>query len=121
MVLEIGRVCMKLVGREAGMMCVILKGTENGKDKKSFVFVTGPKYLTGVKRRKVNVNHVEPTQYKLEIKEDENDEEVLKAWEKSTLVKKFNLKKPSAANVKSSKTAEGNKQEAETKKVKKEK
>lgn len=117
MVLDVGRVCMKLAGREAGMMCVIVKGAEGGKDKKSFMLVTGPKYLTGVKRRKVNVNHVEPTQYRLEIKEDENDEEILKVWEKSTLIKKFNLKKPSAAEVKSSKVAES-KPESE-KKVKK--
>ena len=106
MALEVGRVCMKLVGREAGKFAVVIKKVvdENSKSKGSFVMVTGPKLLTGIKRRKANVNHLEPTKHNLEIKEDATDEDVYQAWEKSNLIKKFNLKKPSAAKIKSEKS-----------------
>lgn len=69
--IEVGRVCVKLCGREAGRKCVIVDITD-----KSFVLVTGPKNVSGVKRRRVNVNHVEPTQEKLEVKRGASDEEV---------------------------------------------
>ena len=105
MALEVGQVCMKLVGRESGKLCVVLKNTADEKKKSgSFVMVTGPKLLTGIKRRKANISHLEQTKYNLEIKEDATDEEVYQAWEKSNLIKKFNLKKPSAAKIKSEKT-----------------
>lgn len=93
--LEIGRVCMKVAGREAGGYCVVLKNPE-----KSFALVTGPKVLTGIKRRKSNVAHLEPTQYKVEIADDATDDQVAAALQKSGLVKKFGLKMPSAAQLK---------------------
>jgi large subunit ribosomal protein L14e len=43
---------------------------------KSFVLVTGPKKVTGVKRRRVNINHVMPLQDKIEVKRGASDEEV---------------------------------------------
>lgn len=102
--LGIGRVCLKKVGREHGRYCVIIKKFPEEKGKtNSFVLITGPKLLTGVKRRKCNIAHLEPTQYTLEIKEDANEEEVLSAFEKANLVKKFSLKKPSAAELKEEK------------------
>ena len=69
--IEVGRICVKLVGREAGRKCVIIDVSD-----KSFVSITGPKSVTGVKRRRVNINHVEPTQDKIEIKRDASDEDV---------------------------------------------
>jgi large subunit ribosomal protein L14e len=93
--MEIGRVCVKIVGREKGKYCVVIKKVD-----KNFVIVSGPKALTGVKRRKANVIHLQPLQYKLEIKEDASDEEILEAWKKSGLIEKFNLKLPSAAEMK---------------------
>ena len=103
-VLEVGRVCLKIAGREGGKYAVVVKpaGTEKGKgkDDKSFVFVTGPKLLTGVKRRKCNIDHLQPTQYKLDISEDATDEQVITAYEKAGLVIKLGLKKPSAAQMK---------------------
>jgi len=106
MVLEVGRVVMKITGREAGKYAVVVKKVidEKSKSKNSFVMVTGPKLLTGLKRRRANINHLEPTKYNLELKEDATDEEVYQAWEKSNLIKKFNLKKPSAAEMKSEKS-----------------
>jgi large subunit ribosomal protein L14e len=68
---EIGRICVKLVGREAGRKCVIVDVAD-----KSFVMVTGPKSVSGVKRRRANINHIEPLQDKIEIKRGATDEEV---------------------------------------------
>src|SRR3972149_1206956 len=92
---EIGRVCMKIAGRESGKYCVVLK-----KEGKAFVFVNGPKILTGVKRRKSNKEHLEPTQYIIEVPENASDELVLDGFQKSGLFTKLGLKKPSAAEVK---------------------
>jgi large subunit ribosomal protein L14e len=118
--IEVGRVCLKIAGREGGRYCVVVKGAGKEKADKSFVVITGPKLLTGVKRRKCNVNHLEPLPYVLEIKEDASDEEVLEAFKKSGLVSKLNLKLPSAAELKAEKAKEETKKE-EKKEKKKEK
>jgi large subunit ribosomal protein L14e len=68
---EVGRICVKLTGRETGRKCVIIDVMD-----KSFVLVTGPKKVTGVKRRRVNINHVKPLQDKIEIPRGASDEEV---------------------------------------------
>lgn len=99
-VLEVGRVCLKLAGREAGSYCAVVKPAGKSKDEKSFVFVTGPKLLTGVKRRRSNIEHLQATEYKLEIPEDATDEAVIAAYEKAGLIIKLGLKKPSAAQMK---------------------
>ena len=109
--LNVGRVCIKTVGREAGKYCVVLKKSTDEKSKDSFVLITGPKLLTDVKRRKCNVDHLEPTQHILEIKEDATDEEVIEAYKKAGLITKFNLKLPSAAEVKAEKAKPEKKEE----------
>ena len=106
--LEIGRVCLKVSGREAGKICVVLKKIDD-----SFVLITGPKPLTGVKRRRCNVEHLEPTKYKIELKEGASDKEVIEAYEKANLIKKFKLKKPSEAELKEAKRVEEEKPKKE--------
>jgi large subunit ribosomal protein L14e len=69
--IEVGRICVKLVGREIGRKCVVIDVMD-----KSFVLVTGPKKVTGVKRRRVNIGHVKPLQDKIEITRGASDEEV---------------------------------------------
>jgi len=69
--IEVGRICVKVTGREAGKKCVIADVMD-----KSFILVTGPKKVTGVRRRRANVNHVEPLQDKIEIKRAASDEEI---------------------------------------------
>jgi len=93
--MEIGQVCVKTVGKERGKYCVVVKKVD-----KNFVIVSGPKALTGVKRRRANVIHLQPLRYKLEIKEDVNDEDLLEAWKKSGLIEKFGLKLPSPTDLK---------------------
>ncbi|MDT7858624.1 MAG: 50S ribosomal protein L14e [Candidatus Aenigmarchaeota archaeon] len=116
MKMEIGQVCVKTVGKEKGKYCVVVKKVD-----KNFVIVSGPKALTGVKRRRANVIHLQPLQYKLEIKEDVSDEELLEAWKNSGLVEKFGLKLPSAAELKKQAQAKEEKVESEEKVEKKEK
>jgi large subunit ribosomal protein L14e len=76
--IEVGRICVKLIGREAGRKCVIVDIMD-----KSFVLITGPKTVTGIKRRRANMNHIEPTQDKLEIKRGASDEEVTESLKAS--------------------------------------
>jgi large subunit ribosomal protein L14e len=76
--IEIGRVCVKLAGREAGSKCVIVDLTD-----KSFVLITGPKSVTGVKRRRVNLNHVQALQDKIDVKRGASDEEVAEVLKSS--------------------------------------
>jgi large subunit ribosomal protein L14e len=108
--MEIGQICVKTVGKERGKYCVVIKKIDE-----NFVLVSGPKFLTGVKRRRANVIHLQPLQYKLEIKEDASDEEILEAWKKSGLIEKFGLKLPSAAELKKHLQAKEGKVEAEEK------
>lgn len=76
--IEVGRICVKTAGREIGKRCVIVDVID-----KNYVLVTGPKSLSGVKRRRTNVNHMEPTEDKIDLKRDATDEEILKALEKA--------------------------------------
>jgi large subunit ribosomal protein L14e len=76
--IEVGRVCVKVAGRESGRKCVIVDVMD-----KSFVLVTGPKKVTGVKRRRVNINHVAPTEDTVQIKRGASDEEVTQMLEAS--------------------------------------
>lgn len=79
--IEVGRICVKICGREAGKKCVIVDVID-----KSFVLVTGPKSVTGVKRRRANINHLEPLAEKIEIKRGASDEEVVEALKKKGLL-----------------------------------
>jgi large subunit ribosomal protein L14e len=84
--LDVGRVCLKTAGREAGRYCVIVKNVDE-----NFVLVTGPRELTSVKRRRCNINHLEPLMDALNIKSDAPDSEVLKAYQKANLITKLGL------------------------------
>jgi large subunit ribosomal protein L14e len=76
--IEVGRICVKQFGREKNNKCVIVDVMD-----KSFVFVTGPKKLNGVKRRRVNISHVAALDVKIEIGKGASDEEVIQVLETS--------------------------------------
>ena len=80
-VIEVGRICVKVRGREAGRKCVIVDIIDE-----NFVLITGPKSLTGVKRRRANIDHIEVLERKIEIPKGASDDEVLKALEAAGLV-----------------------------------
>jgi len=77
--IDTGRICVKLTGREAGKKCVVVDVVD-----KNFVLVTGPKELNGVKRRRVNINHIEPTERKVNVRRGETDEELMKVLDEET-------------------------------------
>jgi large subunit ribosomal protein L14e len=79
---EVGRVCVKLSGRETGKKCVIVDVVD-----KNFVLITGPKSVTGVRRRRTNVDHLEPTAEIVELKKGAEDNEVEKALTKGKKTK----------------------------------
>ncbi len=92
--IEVGRICVKLMGREAGRKCVIVDVVD-----KNFVLVTGPKKFSGVKRRRTNVKHLEPTSESLEVKKGASDEDVTKIAEKakkSAFLKEILIPSPQA-------------------------
>ena len=70
-VIEVGRIVVKTRGREAGRKAVVVEIVDN-----NFVVVTGPKSVTGVKRRKVNINHIETTDKKIDIPKGADDKTV---------------------------------------------
>ncbi|MEO2241151.1 MAG: 50S ribosomal protein L14e [Euryarchaeota archaeon] len=78
--IEVGRICVKTAGREAGRYCVVVDIIDE-----NFVIVTGPKELTGVRRRRCNVKHLEPTPEKIDIERGASDEEVKEALEEAGL------------------------------------
>lgn len=85
MVMEPGRICVKLTGRERGKRCVIVEIID-----RNFALITGPRDVTGVRRRRVNMNHLKPLNLKIDIGRGASDEEVKAALEKAGL----NLEKP---------------------------
>jgi len=96
--LNVGTVCMKVAGKEGGSVCTVIKPVD-----KTFVMITGPRLVTQVKRRRCNIEHLEPTNVKLDIKEDATDEEVIEAYKKANVITKFDLKLPSAGEMKGKK------------------
>lgn len=79
--IEVGRICVKTRGREAGKKCVIVDIMDD-----KFVLVTGPKSLNGVKRRRSNIKHLEPTEMKIEIKPGASDEEIIEKLQEMNLL-----------------------------------
>jgi large subunit ribosomal protein L14e len=79
--IEIGRICVKTAGREAGRYCVVVDIVDE-----NFVIVTGPKDVTGVKRRRCNIKHLEPTPEEVDIDRGASDEEVKEALEEAGLL-----------------------------------
>ncbi len=89
MILETGRVCLKIAGREAGKYCVVVKPIDSG-----FVMVSGPKTITRIKRRKCNIFHLEPVNEKLNISESADDSALENAWKESGLIERLKIELP---------------------------
>jgi large subunit ribosomal protein L14e len=60
--IEVGRICVKLAGREAGEKCVIIEVIDD-----KFVEVVG----STVKNRRCNIKHLEPLDETIEVKSDD--------------------------------------------------
>ncbi len=85
---EIGKICIKDYGREKGKRCVIIDIVD-----KNYVIITGPKNITGVRRRKSNIRHLTLTEEKIPIKKGATDKEVEAALKKPTNKEKSKSKK----------------------------
>ncbi len=69
--IEIGRLCVKLAGRDAGRDCLIVDTIDN-----NFVLVDG-----NTRRKKANIDHLELLPQKADIKKGASHEDVVKALE----------------------------------------
>lgn len=69
----IGRICIKTRGREKNRKCVIVDVIDE-----NFVLITGPKDLTGVRRRRANIKHLSITEQRININKGASDDEVRK-------------------------------------------
>lgn len=71
---DIGRCCVILRGRRAGKKAIVVEIIDE-----NFVLITGPASLNGIKRRRMNVDHLIPLNVRLNIERGASDEMVLKA------------------------------------------
>lgn len=70
MAIEIGRLCVKIAGRDAGKKCIIIDILDD-----KFVMIDG-----GTRRRKCNVLHIEPLNQTVKIEKNASHEEIVKAF-----------------------------------------
>jgi large subunit ribosomal protein L14e len=73
MILDVGRVCMKVKGKNAGNYCVIVE-----KPEKNMVTIEG----RDIEKTKVNILHIEPMPTILKIGKSAKKDEITKALEK---------------------------------------
>lgn len=104
--IEIGRVCVKTAGRDAGNHCVIVEVLKN-----NYVMIDG-----NVRRRKCNVIHLEPIDQIIKIKEKATTKDVKAAMKKEGLEVKEKKKRTKTKE----KTTKPIKKRAMTNKPKKE-
>ncbi len=90
--MEVGQVCVKIAGRDAGQHCVVVDVLDG-----NFVLVDG-----NTRRRKCNIKHLEPLMEMVNIEKNATHEDVIKAL-KETNVKITESKKSS--KVKKTKTS----------------
>ncbi len=83
--IEVGRVCMKVAGRDAGKMVVVVEKIDD-----NFVIVDG-----NTKRRRCNIAHLEPLQDVLKINKGETTQEVISEMKKAgiKIIKKEKIKR----------------------------
>lgn len=72
MVMEVGRVCAKIAGRDAQNKCVIVDIVDN-----NYVLIDGQ-----VRRKRCNVRHLEPLQQIIDLKKGASHEEVIAVFKK---------------------------------------
>jgi len=71
--IEIGQVCIKIAGRDAGKLCAVIDTIDD-----RYVVIEG-----ATRRKKCNVRHLEPMIKKLEIKKNASHDEVIAEMKKA--------------------------------------
>lgn len=84
MVMEVGRVCVKIAGRDAGKKCVIIDVLDD-----KFVMIDG-----ATRRRKCNILHLEPLEHAVKIKKGASHEEVSNALKEMGIEARVSKPKP---------------------------
>ena len=72
--MDVGRVCVKIVGREAGRKCVVVSTIDD-----NFVLVDSPE----VRRRRCNVRHLKPMGERVDLTKGASSGNVEKALKKA--------------------------------------
>lgn len=103
--IEVGRLCLKIAGRDAGCKCVIVEVLDN-----RFVLIDGE-----TRRRKCNILHIEPLKQVIKIKKGASHEEIKTEFKKldlkarDTKPKQKKSERPKKVKVKKEKKAEDKK------------
>ena len=84
--IEIGRICVKKLGREEGKKCIIVDVID-----KNYVLITGPKAISKIKRRRANVDHILPTNEKIQIKRGASDEDITEALKNTNKIEEMKV------------------------------
>lgn len=111
--IDVGRLCIKTAGREAGRVCCVVKKVDA-----QFVLVSGP--LTHVRRRKCNILHLEPLTETLEIAADATDADLSKAFAASAILQKLGVTPPSKEELKQREQQRAEKDKAKAARAEKE-
>ncbi|MBC8500472.1 MAG: 50S ribosomal protein L14e [DPANN group archaeon] len=83
---EVGRLCIKTAGRDAGLKGVVVDVLDN-----KFVLIDGQ-----TRRRKCNIKHLEPLKETIKLKKKASHKEVVTAFKKLKIeIKETKPKKPS--------------------------
>ena len=94
--IDVGRVCMKIAGRDAGNLAVVVEKIDD-----NYVLIDG-----NVRRKKCNVKHLEPMATVVDIKAKSDHVEVAEAMKKAGLKVVEKQKKTKEAKVKETKKSE---------------
>ena len=95
--MEVGRVCVKIAGRDSNLRCVIIDVLDE-----KYVMIDGQ-----TRRKKANIAHLEPLNEVLKIKKNESHDAIAKIFaekgfemkSKNTKAKKAKTEKPVSAKV----------------------
>ena len=80
---EIGRLCLKIAGRDAGLKCIVVDKIDD-----NYVLIDGQ-----TRRRKCNVKHLEPLDKVLKVKKGLSHEDVLKELKKENIEVEIKVKR----------------------------
>ena len=94
---EVGRLCVKLAGRDAGLKCVVVEEIDS-----VYVLVDGE-----TRRKKVNIRHLEPLDQVVEIKAGASHDAVKTALKKAGIETRETTPKQAAARVLATRKGKG--------------
>jgi len=108
---EVGRLCVKIAGRDARKKCVVIDVID-----KNFVMIDGQ-----TRRKRCNIKHLIPLQQKIDIPKNASHEEVVSAFKKLGIEIKEKVKEKKKEKAEATVEKEKKGKEAKKKKVKEKK